>query len=60
MLIVNKVDETTEGEWFSVKIRGEEVSLKIKPLTSDIYANARKNHKRKIKHGRRIGRRRSP
>ena len=43
MLIVNKVDETTEGEWFDAKVRGEEVTFKIRPLTSDIYANARKH-----------------
>ncbi|KWT81142.1 hypothetical protein [Candidatus Magnetominusculus xianensis] len=45
MLRIAKATKDTVGVWFDFQIRGETISLKIRPLSAEVIAEIRKRHR---------------
>lgn len=48
MLILKQATMETEGQWFDFIVRGETISIKIRPLTSEIVNTISKKHTKTI------------
>ena len=45
MLVIRTPNLDAEGQWFKFKVRGEELDLKIRPFSAEVYNKIRKSHR---------------
>jgi uncharacterized protein with NRDE domain len=44
MLVLRNANSDQEGEWFSLTVRGSELNLKIRPLSTELYDSIAKKY----------------
>jgi bifunctional DNA-binding transcriptional regulator/antitoxin component of YhaV-PrlF toxin-antitoxin module len=49
MIVLRDVSEVSEGTWFEFKVRGEDIKLKIRPYSNEVYERIRKKYKKTVK-----------